>query len=193
MWPGESAIGKRYRVAPHLMKTPWFEIVGVVGHISHDCSRSGHRAQAYWSFKQWPMDRMALVVQDRAERVRAHGIDDSRHSRDRSRATGLRRPHHGRMGRSIARTAMDEHDAGRHICVGRAVALRDWCLRRDRVRRRAAASRVRHPARAWRKPARHRDSGRQPRTGRSRASASAAGLVLAVRARAQHVAHCSSA
>jgi putative ABC transport system permease protein len=62
MWPGESAIGKRYRVAPHLMKTPWFEIVGVVGHIRHDSLEVDPRAQAYWNFNQMPMDRMALVV-----------------------------------------------------------------------------------------------------------------------------------
>jgi len=62
MWPGESAIGKRFRVAPHLMKTAWFEIVGVVGHIRHDSIDADPRAQAYWSFKQMPMDRMALAV-----------------------------------------------------------------------------------------------------------------------------------
>ena len=62
MWPGESAIGKRFRVAPHLMKTAWFEIVGVVGHIRHDAIDADPRAQVYWSFKQMPMDRMALAV-----------------------------------------------------------------------------------------------------------------------------------
>ncbi|HYE87589.1 MAG TPA: ABC transporter permease [Vicinamibacterales bacterium] len=66
MWPGESAIGKRYRVQPHLMKTPWFEIIGVAGHVRHDSLESDARAQAYWDFRQMPMDRMALVV--RAER-----------------------------------------------------------------------------------------------------------------------------
>lgn len=62
MWPGESAIGKRFRMAPHLMKTPWFEIVGVVGHVRHDSLDVDPRAQAYWSAEQMPMDRMALVV-----------------------------------------------------------------------------------------------------------------------------------
>lgn len=62
MWPGESAIGKRYRVAPHLMKTPWFEIVGVVGHVRHDGLDVDTRTQAYWPAGQWPQDRMALVV-----------------------------------------------------------------------------------------------------------------------------------
>ena len=62
MWPDESAIGKRFRVAPHLMKTAWFEIVGVVGHIRHDSIDADPRAQVYWSFKQMPMDRMALAV-----------------------------------------------------------------------------------------------------------------------------------
>jgi putative ABC transport system permease protein len=62
MWPDESAIGKRYRVAPHLMKTPWFEIIGVVGHIRHDALDVDTRAQAYWPAAQRPQDRMALVV-----------------------------------------------------------------------------------------------------------------------------------
>jgi putative ABC transport system permease protein len=62
MWPGESAIGKRFRVAPHLMKTPWYEIIGVVGHIRHDALDVDTRTQVYWNFAQMPMDRMALVV-----------------------------------------------------------------------------------------------------------------------------------
>ncbi len=95
MWPGESAIGKRFRVAPHLMKTPWFEIVGVVGHVRHDSLEVDARAQAYWSFKQMPMDRMALVVKTGRRRVRAHRVGGARHPRDRSGAAGLRRSHHG--------------------------------------------------------------------------------------------------
>ena len=66
MWPGESALGKRFRVAPHLMKTPWFEIIGVVGHIRNDALDVDARTQAYWNFEQMPQDRMALVV--RADR-----------------------------------------------------------------------------------------------------------------------------
>jgi predicted permease len=66
VWPGESAIGKRFRMAPHLMKSPWYEIVGVVGHIRHDALDVDARAQTYWSADQVPMDRMALVV--RADR-----------------------------------------------------------------------------------------------------------------------------
>jgi putative ABC transport system permease protein len=62
MWPGESPIGKRYRVAPHLLKTPWFEIIGVVGHIRHDGIDVDTRAQSYWPAAQWPQDRVALVV-----------------------------------------------------------------------------------------------------------------------------------
>ena len=62
MWPGESAIGKRFRVAPHLMKTPWYEIIGLVAHIRHDALDVDTRMQVYWNFAQMPMDRMALVV-----------------------------------------------------------------------------------------------------------------------------------
>jgi ABC-type antimicrobial peptide transport system permease subunit len=44
------------------MKTPWFEIIGVVGHVRHDGIDVDTRAQAYWPAAQWPQDRMALVV-----------------------------------------------------------------------------------------------------------------------------------
>ena len=65
MWPGESAIGKRFRFSPKLMpgqQPPWIEIVGVVGHVKHDGIDVDPRTQVYWPYQQRAQDRMALVV-----------------------------------------------------------------------------------------------------------------------------------
>ena len=65
MWPGESAIGKRFRFSVRMTPGqvfPWVEIVGVVGHIKHDGIDVDPRAQVYWPYQQRAQDRMALVV-----------------------------------------------------------------------------------------------------------------------------------
>jgi predicted permease len=60
-WPGQSAVGKRFRFAV-LPGTPWIEIVGVVGHIRHDGLDVDPRPQVYFNYLQRAQDRMALVV-----------------------------------------------------------------------------------------------------------------------------------
>jgi putative ABC transport system permease protein len=65
MWPGESAVGKRFRYSPKLMpgqEPHWIEIVGVVGHVRHDGMDVDPRTQVYWPYQQRAQDRMALVV-----------------------------------------------------------------------------------------------------------------------------------
>jgi putative ABC transport system permease protein len=69
IWPAESAIGKRFRPPAALnnnVQLPWIEIVGVVARVKHDGLDAESRGQAYWNYRQRPMDRMVLVV--RAER-----------------------------------------------------------------------------------------------------------------------------
>lgn len=58
-WAGENPIGKRVRSSP---KSPWAEVVGVVGHIRHDQLEIDERLQIYWNYHQRARDRMALVV-----------------------------------------------------------------------------------------------------------------------------------
>jgi predicted permease len=60
-WPEQSAVGKRFRFAV-LPNMPWIEVVGVVGHIRHDGLDVDPRPQVYFSYRQRPQDRMALVV-----------------------------------------------------------------------------------------------------------------------------------
>jgi putative ABC transport system permease protein len=63
-WPGQSALGRRFRHAPGL---PWTTIVGVVGHIRHDRLDEDSRPQVYWNYRQRAQDRMALAVKTRGE------------------------------------------------------------------------------------------------------------------------------
>jgi predicted permease len=65
MWPGESAIGKRFRFASRVaagLRNPWLEIVGVAGHVKHDGIDVDPHAQVYWNYLQRAQDRMSLVV-----------------------------------------------------------------------------------------------------------------------------------
>ena len=65
VWPGESAIGKRFRIPARISNNvtqPWIEIVGVVGHVKHDGLDADTRGQIYWNYEQRPQDRMVLTV-----------------------------------------------------------------------------------------------------------------------------------
>jgi putative ABC transport system permease protein len=70
LWPGQSAIGKRYRVALPGQQPTSGEIVGVVGHIRHQGLDTDNDRQIYFSYHQFTDGRIALVVQSRTD-VRA--------------------------------------------------------------------------------------------------------------------------
>jgi putative ABC transport system permease protein len=60
LWPGQSALGRRFRIPfPGL---PWVTIVGVVGHVRGDGLDVDPRPQVYWPLRQRAQDRMVLVV-----------------------------------------------------------------------------------------------------------------------------------
>jgi putative ABC transport system permease protein len=65
VWPGESAVDKRFRIA--FAGQPWVRIVGVVGHIKHDGLDVEQRPQVYWTYQQRAQDRMALVVRSKGD------------------------------------------------------------------------------------------------------------------------------
>ncbi len=65
VWPGESAIDRRFRIA--FAGQPWVRIVGVVGHIQHDGLDLEQRPQVYWTYQQRAQDRMALVVRSKGD------------------------------------------------------------------------------------------------------------------------------
>lgn len=64
VWPGESAIGKRFRIPLKIdgADLPWHEIVGVVGHVKHDGLDLDTRPQVYWNYQQRAQDRMVVVA-----------------------------------------------------------------------------------------------------------------------------------
>jgi putative ABC transport system permease protein len=61
MWPGEPAVGKRFR------EPPWRggqvgTVVGVVTHVRTTGVEVDPLPQVYWSYRQWTQDRMVLAV-----------------------------------------------------------------------------------------------------------------------------------
>lgn len=58
MWPGESALGKRFQSPDER----WGTVVGVVGHVRATGLEVDPRSQVYWSYRQWTQDRMVLAV-----------------------------------------------------------------------------------------------------------------------------------
>ena len=63
-WPGQSALGRRFRQTADM---PWTTIVGVAGHVRHERLDEDTRPQVYWNYRQRAQDRMALVVKAREE------------------------------------------------------------------------------------------------------------------------------
>lgn len=66
MWPGESAIGKRFN------EPPWrgggqVTVVGVVAHVRTHGVEVDPLPQVYWSTRQWTQDRMVLAVRSALE------------------------------------------------------------------------------------------------------------------------------
>ena len=66
LWPGQSAIGKRYRVSLPGQQPSWGQIVGVVGSVRHGGLDSDSDRQMYFGYHQFTDGRIALVV-------RSHG------------------------------------------------------------------------------------------------------------------------
>jgi len=58
-WPGEPAVGRRFRVAPD---APWIEVVGVSGDIMHDWFMNQRRPTFYRPYAQEPSLTMSIVV-----------------------------------------------------------------------------------------------------------------------------------
>jgi putative ABC transport system permease protein len=61
MWPGEIAVGKRLREPPWSGRR-WLSVVGVVRHVRTIGLDVDPLPQVYWSYRQWPQDRMVLAV-----------------------------------------------------------------------------------------------------------------------------------
>jgi len=74
IWPGEPAVGKRFRQPPW-RGGRWVNVIGVVAHVrtaglEGDPLRQvywGTGLQVYWSYRQWTQDRMVLAVRSQIE------------------------------------------------------------------------------------------------------------------------------
>ena len=66
MWPGETAIGKRFR-GPAWRDTGWVNVIGVVAHVRTSGLEVDALPQVYWSYRQWTQDRMVLAVRSEIE------------------------------------------------------------------------------------------------------------------------------
>jgi putative ABC transport system permease protein len=67
LWPGQSAVGKRYRVSLPGQPPTWGEIVGVVGNIRHRGLDTDDDRQIYFNYEQFTDGRTALVVRGRGD------------------------------------------------------------------------------------------------------------------------------
>lgn len=61
MWPGESAVGKRFR-EPSWRGGQIGTVIGVVKHVRTTSVEVDPLPQVYWSYRQWTQDRMVLAV-----------------------------------------------------------------------------------------------------------------------------------
>jgi putative ABC transport system permease protein len=66
IWPGEMAVGKRFR-GPAWRDTGWVYVIGVVAHVRTTGLEVDPLPQVYWSYRQWTQDRMVLAVRSATE------------------------------------------------------------------------------------------------------------------------------
>jgi predicted permease len=63
LWPGQSALGKRFRGPDDV----WRTVVGIVGHVRTAGLEVDPRSQVYWSYRQWTQYRGTLMVRSELE------------------------------------------------------------------------------------------------------------------------------
>ena len=66
IWPGETAIGKRFR-GPAWRGGELSTVIGVVAHVRSTGLEVDPAPQVYWSYRQWTQDRMVLAVRSATE------------------------------------------------------------------------------------------------------------------------------
>lgn len=69
-WPGQPAIGRRFRIAP---EAPWVEVVGVSGDIMHDWFMNQRRPTFYRPYAQDPSLTMSIVVRTTGDPLHVAG------------------------------------------------------------------------------------------------------------------------
>ena len=128
LWPGQSAVGKRFRVALPGQQPAWGEIVG--RRRQHPPSRAGQRRRPADLFQLSPVhrrpDRARGAQPRRCARHDAGG--PAGNPIHRSRAAGLRHEDDGRRARAFGGAAVAEHGDHRRLrgVVAAAGRRRDY-------------------------------------------------------------------
>ena len=66
-WPGQSAIGRRLKIASYEQTAPWYTITGVVGDTRYTGLESALRPQVYVHHIQDPNEQMTVVLRTAGE------------------------------------------------------------------------------------------------------------------------------
>jgi putative ABC transport system permease protein len=69
-WPGESAIGRRFKLASYDQTATWYTVSGIVGDTRHTSLDSALRPQVYVHHAQDPAQQMAVVLRASGDPLR---------------------------------------------------------------------------------------------------------------------------
>jgi putative ABC transport system permease protein len=69
-WPGEAAIGRRFKLASYDQSATWYAVAGIVGDTRHTSLNSGLRPQVYVHHSQDPSQQMAMVLRTVGDPIR---------------------------------------------------------------------------------------------------------------------------
>jgi predicted permease len=67
VWPGEEALGKRFKLGPALSNNPWLTVVGVVGDMRRQSIERQPYAQIFFPYSQNPDRSMNLLIRTSVE------------------------------------------------------------------------------------------------------------------------------
>jgi putative ABC transport system permease protein len=69
-WPGEDALGKRFKIGPAQSTNPWLTVVGVVGDMRRQSLERQPIAQIFQPYLQSPERRLILLIRATGEPIR---------------------------------------------------------------------------------------------------------------------------
>jgi putative ABC transport system permease protein len=67
LWPGEQAVGKRFKLGPAQAANPWLTVVGVAGDMRRQSLEQQPSAQIFRPYRQSPERRLILLVRTTGE------------------------------------------------------------------------------------------------------------------------------
>ena len=102
-WPGEDAIGKRFKFGDGSSPGPWLTVVGVVGDMRRQGQDKAARCETFYAHGQRPVRNMTLVVHTSSDPVKMAGlVRDAVRSIDQSAVLFERSTIADQIGESLA-------------------------------------------------------------------------------------------